>query len=816
MPPKILKSLTIVTLLCLASAGRAMTPEERESYRHMLLLTLPDVPEFDEWIQKSNELPPDFDALPRHNALPDPLTFYSGKPVKTAADWTGGTNGAGSRREEILQLYQKYVWGSIPPHPKFDHADVQEAPPAAGQNFRTRTVVLHVGPDAKGTMRVTLQIPQGEGIKGPFPVVMGPSLIGGRGGPGRGRPGAGPPGTAAATAGTAPAIPAGPPATRGGRDPAATANTIRAHGYIVASFSASDGNDDSTTIAALYPDNDPGALPRRGWAASTVVDYLQTLPEVDAKHIAITGYSRDGKSMTIGGALDQRIAAVIAGSPGVGGILPFRLAGERNQAESLQSTTLMFPDWFNPRLRYFVGREDRLPVDGNLLLAAIAPRPFFLVAGLNDEVSNDWGDEQSFHSAQKVYDLLGAKDKLGILRVPGNHGANDWEQAMTWLDIQFGRSDKKWTNDWMFPWNFDQWKTGESIDITKLPEHRGSDLLAGVNTSAAWEAKVPDIRKNIDWLLGDPTPIPPNSAGTRPAHPAVQDVPAWVIGRSVGPEAIQEFGWYAEDNNKTATRSVEFNGIKGTLYYPKNAPAGAKLPTVIWLHSYSYPLGYMWVYHRELHPILGLVDNGYAVLAYDQTGFGSRMIEASQPHLSQTPHWSQMGHMVADARAALDALAKDPALDPKKIYLFGYAMGGTVALNTAALEPRVAGVVSICGFTPMRTDTADKGAGGVARFAIDRPLVPRLGFFIGNESKIPVDYDEIIASISPRPVYIVNPLYDRDATFSDVHNAVESARKIYALYKADDKLKLDEPWDYNRLSATTQDHILIWMQDNMK
>jgi hypothetical protein len=49
-----------------------------------------------------------------------------------------------------------------------------------------------------------------------------------------------------------------------------------------------------------------------------------------------------------------------------------------------------------------------------------------------------------------------------------------------------------------------------------------------------------------------------------------------------------------------------------------------------------------------------------------------------------------------------------------------------------------------------------------------------------------------------------------------VHHAVDSARKVYALYKADDKLKLDEPWDYNRLSATTQDHILIWMNDNMK
>ncbi|HVT79077.1 MAG TPA: alpha/beta fold hydrolase, partial [Phycisphaerae bacterium] len=529
------------------------------------------------------------------------------------------------------------------------------------------------------------------------------------------------------------------------------------------------------------------------------------------------GYSRDGKAMTIGAALDQRIAAVIAGSPGVGGILPFRLAGERNMAESIQSTTLMFPDWFHPRLRYFAGREDRLPVDGNLLLATIAPRPFFLVAGINDEVSNDWGDEQSFHSAQKVYDLLGAKDKLGILRVPGNHGANDWEQAMTWLDIQFGKSDKKWTNNWMFAWDYQQWEKNDPVNLSRFTDRRGLDLLANMGggpiTASGWETtKVPEIRRNIEWLLGDPAVSP--TAPALPPRPAVQDVPAWVIRRSLG--GLPEFGWYAADNAKAATRPVEFNGVKGTLYYPKDTPPGTKLPVAIWLHSYSYPLGYMWVYHRELHPILGLVDNGYAVLAYDQTGFGSRMIEASEPYLSQTPKWSQMGHMVADARAAVDVLSKDPALDAKKIYLFGYSVGGSVALYTAAMEPRVAGVVSICGFTPMRTDTADKGTGGLARFAIDRPLIPRLGAFIGNEGEIPVDYNEIIAAIAPRPVYIMNPLYDRDATTPEVHAAAEAARKIYALYKAEDNLKLDEPYDYNELAGTTQDRILIWMSHNMK
>ena len=147
------------------------------------------------------------------------------------------------------------------------------------------------------------------------------------------------------------------------------------------------------------------------------------MPEVDTRHIAITGYSRDGKAAIIGAALDERIAAVVAGSPGVGGTLPFRLAGERNQAESIQSTTLMFPYWFHPRLRYFVGREDRLPVDGNLLLAAMRPGRFSWSRGTTMRSPTYWGYEQSFHSADRVYQLLNTPDKLGIHRVPGYHGA---------------------------------------------------------------------------------------------------------------------------------------------------------------------------------------------------------------------------------------------------------------------------------------------------------------------------------------------------------------------------------------------------------
>ena len=75
---------------------------------------------------------------------------------------------------------------------------------------------------------------------------------------------------------------------------------------------------------------------------------------------------------------------------------------------------------------------------------------------MNDEVSNSWGSEQTYHSALKVYKLLGQPDRLGLLRVPGFHGANDQEACLDWLDIQFGRSTRTWTQQFAVPVEFRQ------------------------------------------------------------------------------------------------------------------------------------------------------------------------------------------------------------------------------------------------------------------------------------------------------------------------------------------------------------------------
>ena len=65
------------------------------------------------------------------------------------------------------------------------------------------------------------------------------------------------------------------------------------------------------------------------------------------------------------------------------------------------------PHWFHPRLRFFAGREDKLPVDQNMLMAAIAPRGLMMYAGYAESAGNPLGFEQAYRSVRSVYRFLG-------------------------------------------------------------------------------------------------------------------------------------------------------------------------------------------------------------------------------------------------------------------------------------------------------------------------------------------------------------------------------------------------------------------------
>jgi pimeloyl-ACP methyl ester carboxylesterase len=205
-----------------------------------------------------------------------------------------------------------------------------------------------------------------------------------------------------------------------------------------------------------------------------------------------------------------------------------------------------------------------------------------------------------------------------------------------------------------------------------------------------------------------------------------------------------------------------------------------------------------------------LVERGFAVFAYDMLGFGNRIEEGTRFY-NRYPHWSKMGKMVTDVKAAVEAMENLEFIDHDRIVVAGYSLGATVGLYAAATDERIAGIVSVAGFTPMRTNTLNRGTEGIKTFSHLHGLQPRLGFFIGNESRIPVDFNEIIAAIAPRPVLVIAPEFDKYAHLQDIKTTVNEAEQVYKLFGKSDNIRLHVPWDINRFSPEMREKMYEWL-----
>ncbi len=155
--------------------------------------------------------------------------------------------------------------------------------------------------------------------------------------------------------------------------------------------------------------DDWGAIGAWAWGMSRVEDYFETDAAIDAKRVAIHGVSRLGKTVMWAGAHDQRFAAVIASCSGEGGAD----LSHRDYGETIAHLTAptRYPYQFAANYAHWAGFPDQAPMDANLLVALIAPRPLLLQTGDKDYWSDPKGEFLAEVAAGPVYELLG-KDPL--------------------------------------------------------------------------------------------------------------------------------------------------------------------------------------------------------------------------------------------------------------------------------------------------------------------------------------------------------------------------------------------------------------------
>ena len=381
--------------------------------------------------------------------LPDPLLLANGKPVRDPHTWYK------KRRPQIVKLFEENQYGRAPGRPAGMSFDVfDKGTPAFGRKAIRKQVTIYFSADRKGPKLDLLEyLPAG--ARKPVPLLLNISF------------------SANSSAVDDPGVKVGQvwnaktnkriPATNGRSFGKLNVLPIINAGFGVATFNYADVDPDSLGglpygVRAMYlkpgqtqpaPD-EWGSIAAWAWGLSRAMDYLETDPGVDAKRVAIMGVSRLGKTVMWAGARDTRFAMVIASCSGEGGAALSRRDYGETIAHLVAPTR--YPYQFAANYAKWAGFPDRAPMDANMLVALIAPRPVLLQTGNKDFWSDPKGEFLAAVAAGPVYKLLGRdgldKDQwppagtpilhtIGYYMHDGGHGTvpSDWDIFLEFMKM---------------------------------------------------------------------------------------------------------------------------------------------------------------------------------------------------------------------------------------------------------------------------------------------------------------------------------------------------------------------------------------------
>ncbi len=383
--------------------------------------------------------------------LPDPLVLANGKHVKDAKAWYQ------KRRPEIVRLFEENQFGRSPAAPAnlaYDRFD-KGTPAFDGTAIRTQTTI-YFSPDKTAGPKMNLLLYLPAKAQKPVPVLLNIGF------------------SSNAAVVNDPGVAEGEvwnrdhkkvPGKQGMAIGKIDITPLINAGFGFASVYYGDIDPDFEGglpygVRALYPTPAPdewGAIAAWGWGLSRALDYLEKDPGIDGKRVALYGASRLGKTVLWAAARDTRFAAVVACCSGEGGAALSR----RDYGETIAHLVApsRYPYQFCANYAKYAQHVDQLPVDANLLIALIAPRPLLLQTGDTDYWSDPKGEFLAAKAASPVYELLDKQGldtdewpaagvpvmhTLGYYMHAGGHGTlpADWAQFLKFLQLQLGGSKK--------------------------------------------------------------------------------------------------------------------------------------------------------------------------------------------------------------------------------------------------------------------------------------------------------------------------------------------------------------------------------------
>ncbi|MBI5394411.1 MAG: alpha/beta hydrolase [Verrucomicrobia bacterium] len=219
----------------------------------------------------------------------------------------------------------------------------------------------------------------------------------------------------------------------------------------------------------------------------------------------------------------------------------------------------------------------------------------------------------------------------------------------------------------------------------------------------------------------------------------------------------------------------------------------SKRPAVLCLHPTNNEIG-----HKVVVGLGGKPNRDYA---RELTERGFVTISPSYPLLANyQPDVLALGYAsgtmkaIWDNRRALDLLDSLPFVRHGRYGAIGHSLGGHNSVYTAVFDERIKSVVSSSGLDSYSAYyDGNPAVWQPEKGWCQTRYMPRLAAYCGRQGEIPFDFHELIGALAPRPCFINAPLQDSNFRWRSVDEVVASASKIYRLYGAAGKLRVEHP-----------------------
>ena len=166
-----------------------------------------------------------------------------------------------------------------------------------------------------------------------------------------------------------------------------------------------------------------GTVSAWAWGASRVLDWLETVPEVDATNVVVAGHSRAGKTALWTAVTDTRFAGACVNGSGCGGAKLNHM--DLPESEHVAELVRTFQYWFCLDYTLWANREREMPYDQHELLSCVAPRLLCVGSGSEDAWAGPEGERKATELARGAW-----KDpsRVSYHIHPGKHdlGLFDW------------------------------------------------------------------------------------------------------------------------------------------------------------------------------------------------------------------------------------------------------------------------------------------------------------------------------------------------------------------------------------------------------